>query len=149
MKLEEIKKRDQVLHCYFDGRDWNTNGEFELKRRLVLKRTQLLPKYPYIIEDEWEVIDGRADLGCGDLVFTDGNGCFAIVEVKYIDSTPGANARKKRNMKRNQVKEQASNYAKDYQKRLIFDEGNFIKSVEAFYFTNEYKEPQSIGSTLN
>ncbi len=147
--MEKIENRDQVLHCYFGGRDWDKNGEFTLKRKLVLNRHQLLPKYPYIIEDEWEATDNRTDLGRGDLVFTDGNGCFAVVEVKWLDDAPGATARKRRNMKRNQVKEQASNYAKDYQKRLISDESNSIELIEAFYFTNECKEPQSIGSFLN
>jgi len=47
--------------------------------------TQLLPDYPYVIEDEWEVEPGRTDRGRGDLVFTDGAGCFAVVEVKWLD----------------------------------------------------------------
>jgi hypothetical protein len=144
MKLEKIENRDQVLHRYFDGRNWDENGEFILKRKLVLERTQLLPEYRYVIEDEWEVTDGRTDLGRGDLVFTDGNGCFAVVEVKWLDLASGATARKRRNYKRNQVKDQAGKYAKHYQNRLMSNESGSMRSIEAFYFTNDCKKPQSI-----
>jgi hypothetical protein len=149
MELEKIENRDQIIHCYFDGRDWDKNGEFTLKRELVLNRAQLLPKYPYVIEDEWEVIDGRTDLGRGDLVFTDGNGCFAIVEVKWLDIESGANACNKRTKKRRKVKEQARKYARHYQNRLMSTESNSMKSIEALYFTNDCKKPQSIRSILN
>ncbi|WP_104545313.1 hypothetical protein [Chroococcidiopsis sp. TS-821] len=85
MDKSEIEHRNHVLRRYFSGRDWDRNNKYTLKRQLVLSSHQLLPNYPYVIEDEWEVEAGRTDKGRGDLVFTDGTGCFAVVEVKWID----------------------------------------------------------------
>ena len=112
MHIDEIQHRDQVLRAYFKGRDWDKNDEYLLKQKLIRCSDWLLPEYKYVIEDEWEVDAGRADQGCGDLVFTDGLGNFAIVEVKWIDSaSSGSTATNKRTKKRKAVKEQAISYA--------------------------------------
>jgi hypothetical protein len=81
----EIQHRDQVLRAYFRGRGWDWNNEFLLKRKLILYSSQFLPQYPYVIDDEWEVEASRTDKGRGDLVFTNGAGSYAVVEVKWID----------------------------------------------------------------
>jgi hypothetical protein len=145
MEHERILHRDKVLHCYFAGRDWDENDEYTLKRKLVLNRDRLLPQYPYVIEDEWDVIDSRTDLGRGDLVFTDGIGCFAIIEVKWIDldglSREGKTRRESNRQKRRKVEEQAIKYAHIYRDKLSADKLIVMKSTEAFYFTNEYDTP--------
>ncbi|NJN87461.1 MAG: hypothetical protein HC881_15580 [Leptolyngbyaceae cyanobacterium SL_7_1] len=147
MDQREIEHRNQVLHAYFEGRDWDKNNEYTLKRKLVLDGKQLLPNYPYVIEDEWEVEPGRTDRGRGDLVFTDGNGRFAIVEVKWIDlqstGRTGSTRRGSNRKKRRTVEEQAASYAEIYAK-LIFDELDTVKQVEAFVFTNEYEQPRRL-----
>jgi hypothetical protein len=148
MDLKSILHRNQVLHSYFEGRNWHENDEFTLKRELVLNRYILLPEHRYIIEDEWDVIDSRTDLGRGDLVFTDGTGCFAVVEVKWIDLDSGSRAgttkRTSNRKKRRKVEEQAIEYANKYRAKLSDSEFVFVKSIEAFYFTNEANKPISI-----
>jgi hypothetical protein len=152
MEHERILHRDKVLHCYFAGRDWDENDEYTLKRKLVLNRDRLLPQYPYVIEDEWDVIDSRTDLGRGDLVFADGTGCFAIVEVKWIDLDgllrEGKTRRAGNRQKRRKVEKQAIKYADKYRHKLSADKLIFVKSIEAFYFTNEYDEPIRITPVL-
>jgi hypothetical protein len=49
----EVQHRDQVLRAYFQGRDWDENKEYALKRDLVLRSAELLPDFPYLFDDEW------------------------------------------------------------------------------------------------
>lgn len=141
MDYREIKHRNKVLRAYFEGRAWDKNSEYTLKRKLVLDSAQLLPSYPYLIEDEWEVESGRTDKGRGDLVFTDGTGCFAVVEVKWIDlENTGRTSSTKRTHKRKNVRKQATSYANIYAKQAL-DRLETVKWVEAFVFTNECDYP--------
>ena len=141
MNIREVEHRDSVLRSYFKGRDWDQNSEFRLKQKLVLNSSVLLAKYPYVIEDEWEVIPDRSSEGKGDLVFTDAFGCFAVVEVKYINLTAfGGNSSTKRTSKRKTVKEQALMYAK-YYFNSVLDNHTHTKQVTAFIFTNESTLP--------
>ena len=143
----EIEHRDQVLRTYFKGRDWDQNGEYQLKRQLVLNSDGLLPHYPYVIEDEWEVEAGRADKGRGDLVFTDGAGCFAVVEVKWIDldgsQRTGSTKRVSNRKKRRTVEQQAIDYANNYLE-LLLKKRKAVESVEGYIFTNEEERPRSL-----
>jgi hypothetical protein len=152
MEHEIILHRDRVLSCYFSGRDWDENDEFTLKRKLVLNRIELLPQYPYVIEDEWEVIDNRNEFGRGDLVFTDSIGGFAVVEVKWIDLEPGTRTgttkRASNRKKRRKVEEQAIEYATNYSAKLNTDKFIIVKSIEAFYFTNESDRPIGVKDIL-
>lgn len=50
-----------------------------MKRRLALSPPLELVGYPLFIDDEWEVVDGRTDVGRGDLVIASEDGtCFAM-----------------------------------------------------------------------
>ena len=139
MHIDEIKHRDHVLRDYFKGRDWDRNNEYLLKQKLIRCSDRLLPEYQYVIEDEWEVDAGRADQGCGDLIFTDGLGNFAVVEVKWIDvKSSGSTATNKRTKKRKAVKEQAISYATIYKEKNL----SAVKQLEAYTYTNEYDKPQ-------
>lgn len=146
MDKSKIEHRDQVLRAYFDGRNWDKNNEYALKRQLILSSHQLLPNYPYVIEDEWEVEPGRTDKGRGDLVFTDGNGCFAIVEVKWIDlegvGRTGSTKRTSNRQKRRTVEKQARKYVNIYAE--LVGKLDTVKHVEAFVFTNECVQPCSL-----
>lgn len=149
MDQTDIEHRDQVLRSYFRGRDWDRNSEYALKRQLVLNSMKFLPGYPYVIEDEWEVESGRTDKGRGDLVFTDGEGCFAIVEVKWIDlegiGRSGPTKRTSNRKKRRTVEQQGLDYAVDYLK--ILSKGTaIVKRVEAYAFTNEQEHPQRLNT---
>ena len=105
------------------------------------------------IEDEWDVIDSKTNLGRGDLVFTDGTGCFAVVEVKWIDldseSRMGTTKRTSNRQKRRKVEEQAIEYANKYQAKLSANKLIVVKSIAAFYFTNECDRPCPITSAVS
>ena len=152
MKPSEVERRHQLLKTYFEGRDWDVVGEYSLKRQLVLNSAQLLPNYPFVIDDEWEVEPGRSDQGRGDLIFTDGHGNFAVVEVKYLDlpsqDSPASNRRSKKRResnreKRRQVEAQAPKYAKRLQEKLRITE-----PVAAYYFTNDHEKPQQLETPI-
>ena len=112
MDRAEAKGRDRVLRAFFQGKDWDRNDEFMLKRNLVLRSHELLPAFPFLVDDEWDVVAGQTNNGRGDVVFADGEGAFAVVEVKYIDlERSGRTARAKRTDSRGKVLEQARTYA--------------------------------------
>ncbi|MFM7424944.1 MAG: hypothetical protein ACKO7W_08140, partial [Elainella sp.] len=101
------------------------------------------PQYPYVVDDEWQVKVGRLELGRGDLVFADGAGHYAVVEVKWIDlegigrqkrTTKESNRRK-----RNEVRAQARRYA-----AILLDIWEDTEQVQAFVFTNERQRPKLI-----
>jgi hypothetical protein len=147
MDKSKIEHRNYVLREYFKGRDWDGNNEYALKRQLVLRSHQLLPNYPYLIEDEWEVESGRTDKGRGDLVFTNGTGYFGVVEVKWIDlegeGRTGSTKRTSNRKKRRVVEFQAIAYANLYAE-LTLIAGDPVNGLEAFIFTNEYAQPHLV-----
>lgn len=134
MDRKEAERRDRILRAYFEGRDWDDNGEFQLKRDLVMG--DLLPDFPFVVDDEWEVRGGHSNKGCGDLVFADDAGGFAVVEVKWVDGgTDGGSGRTRRKSKRKKrrgVEGQAMQYARLWAARV----GVGVR-IEAYQFTNE------------
>lgn len=129
----EIGHRDRVLRAYFEGRYWDENEEFALKRELVLKSHEIFPEYPFLIDSDWEVCPNMAQNGQGDFIFTDGMGSFAIVKVKWIDRlSTGDTASARRTKKRKKVREQAAGYRDVWASRFP----DAVK-VEGYYFTNE------------
>lgn len=133
MDRVEAQDRDNVLRAFFEGKRWDHNHEFVLKRALVRRSPELLPAFPFLVEDEWEVSPGRTDQGRGDLIFTDGEGAFAVVEVKYIDiDRSGRTARTKRTHSRSKVRDQACAYAMEALRRFQTEGG-----VLALIYTNE------------
>jgi hypothetical protein len=125
--------RDRVLRAFFEGKDWDTNPEFLLKRHVVRRSLELLPAFPLLVDDEWEAVSGQSNKGRGDLVFTDGAGGFAVIEVKHIDlARTGKTVRTGRNRRRGEVAVQALNYAVCIQMRHGCD-----RAVGAFVYTNE------------
>lgn len=143
MNKTEVKHRDSVLRAYLRGRDWDKNKEYELKRKFVINSVNFIPSYPYLIDDEWEVKPSRAEQGKGDLLFTDGAGRFAIVEVKWIDlegpngSRTGSTRRVSNRKKKKQVEEQAVRYAQALGRIL----DSFIE-IEGYSYTNAETTPQ-------
>lgn len=134
----EVQRRDEVLRAYFQGRDWDENQEYALKRDLVLRSAELLPDYPYLFDDEWEVEANRTQDGKGDLIFTDGEGRYAVVEVKWLDlDNSGKTTRNNRTKKRQKVQEQAITYAYELKQKL-----DDSAQVSAYWFTNECSRPQ-------
>ncbi len=137
MDRETALRRDQVMRAFFEGKDWDDNDEFKLKRHLVLNSGELLPGFPFLIDDEWDVEPGKTNEGRGDLVFTDGEGAFAVVEVKFIDlGRTVKTVRTKRKNSRNKVIDQAVDYGVKVYERF----GPDVK-VESYSFTNEADAP--------
>ncbi|MBE9112604.1 hypothetical protein IQ273_24745 [Nodosilinea sp. LEGE 07298] len=143
MNKIEVKHRDSVLRAYFEGRDWDRNNEYALKRKFVTNSETLMPNYPYLIDDEWEVESSRTEKGKGDLLFTDGAGRFSVVEVKWIDlegpngSRTGSTRRDSNRKKKKQVKEQAVKYAQALGRLL-----DSFSEIEGYSYTNEGTTPQ-------
>ena len=141
MNQSEFQRRDQLMRAYFQGRDWDGNKEFGLKRHLILNSDELLPDYPFVIDDEWEVEPNESQKGKGDLVFTNGAGQFAVVEVKWIDlDSSGKTVRTRRTKNRKEVAGQAANYAQHFCHRMGGAE------VKGYFFTNEDQQPQLAAS---
>ena len=69
--------------------------------------------YPYIFAYEYPLDTTRSDAGKVDLVLTNGEEKlnFLLIEVKFMGTTPGPTARKRRNKKRNEIYQQARSYA--------------------------------------
>lgn len=136
MDVEEARKRNRVLRAYFKGRDWDGQGEFQLKCALANEGHTVLAAYPYLVDDEWEVSPGQTNKGRGDLVFTDGHGHWATVETKWIDGgTDGGSGKTRRTSKRTKrrkVEKQAIEYAS-----LLKYFRDDVDHVEAFLHTNE------------
>ena len=90
------------------------------ERRLIselLADKQVLQGFPYICEYEWEVEPGKPQGGVGDLVFTDGQGLFVVVEAKHICPPPGiANKSRCRNNRYRKAKGQARTYGEAFRK---------------------------------
>ncbi len=129
--------RDRVMRAYFKGRDWDENPEFLLKRRLVLAGDPLLNDFPFLIDDEWEVVAGASNAGKGDLLFADGSGRFAVVEVKWMNATGGGrSARTARNQKRRGVRSQAWSYAVQ-----VLQGFQDAREVRAMVLTDDWRDP--------
>ena len=117
---KEILKRDNIIRSYILERTWDKNDEFLLIQRIINGdiKDELLSKYSYVYDYEWEVFDGASNLGKGDLVFTDGKSNFLVVECKYIDlDDQGSTARTRRTKKRKDIKEQPKKYISSFKKK--------------------------------
>ena len=132
MDEEEAQSLDAELRRVFLDSDCPPDCEFGLKRELVLQSRDLLPSFPYLVMHEWEVWPGASQFGKGDLVFTDGLGRYAAVEVKFLPLRSGPTARKKRNKSRNKVRDQALRYAS-----VVAGRQQSRGPVLAFIYTND------------
>lgn len=52
MNKNQIEYRDRVIRTYIKHRNWDKNNEYCLKRKFILNSYELLPEYPYVVEDE-------------------------------------------------------------------------------------------------
>lgn len=132
--MVDFSERDRVIRAYLSGRTWDSNPEFGLVRELVVGGHPDLTAFPFLYDYEWEVQPGFSNGGCGDLIFADGAGNYAVVEVKFVNlDRTGRTTRVKRTKARSQVREQAQTYAAALQQIL----GDRAVSVRAFFLTNE------------
>lgn len=100
----EQTRRDQILRPYIAGRDFDLDPEHELRRHLVVHSHALLSAWPLLVGLEWRAPNGSP----GDLVFGDGAGRFAVVEVKHLGD-------RDRTKRRGDVERQALWFAQAWQ----------------------------------
>jgi len=110
--MADFESRDAQLRARLLAIDGSAHGEEQLKCDVVLRTPSLLAPFPFLVSNEWEPIPGWPQGGKGDLVFTDGGGRYAVVEVKWMAPLySGPSQKKRRNKKRGKVKRQAQIYA--------------------------------------
>ena len=108
-------------------------NEFLILKFLIIHQSEIDPikDYPFIFGWEFPFDPILSNLGKVDLILTDGQSKYLIVEVKHITETAGKNACAKRNKSRSKVRAQAKEYGKRFQNQHPDFE------VRAKVFTNE------------
>ncbi len=68
----------------------NQLGDFLLQHQ---NEIPLFQGYPYVIAREYHVFPPYSQYGSGDFVFANGKGNFLVVEIKFLHTGVGRNAR--------------------------------------------------------
>jgi hypothetical protein len=126
----------------------NDHSEIHTKPQLIKEFVQdsfnLLPQFPYLFLYDWDVIPGHSQHGKGDLVFADGKGNFAIVQVKYLDfSNTGSTGSSRRTKHRQNLKKQTRRYTEALPEHLKHTNNNLfdIKDIKGYFYTNDDPKP--------
>ena len=115
--MEEIIKRDKKLRSkILKKKKCSYSSELSVVNDLIMFHDNIktdytnqkflkekMKVYAYIYEYEWDVLQGKSNYGKGDLVFTDGDQNFLVVECKNLPWSSGRNVRTKRTQKRKKV----------------------------------------------
>jgi hypothetical protein len=80
----DLPRRDAVLRAYLAQRDWDADPRPILVRRLVTAPPPVLARWPLLADHSWVAMPSRGAEGVGDLVFGDGHGHYAVVEVTAL-----------------------------------------------------------------
>jgi hypothetical protein len=153
----QVRLRDGTRHTFAarragDGDSWRASLLSALQstvRREPQTLSDFFARFPLLWDYEWA--PPLAARGRGDLVFTDGQGAFAVVEAKHVPlARSGRAARSTRNEKRGYVQHQALRYARLFANALQLQRAQHNKgrpsaeridekavSVEAFVYTND------------
>lgn len=142
--LAEISKRDKELREEILSNDIfrnEYNGDFFRVKSIIKYQTDLLfnnsepvdkieialIQFLFIYAYEWEVEPGFSQFGKGDLLLTDGNLNFLIIEVKELSPFSGRNQCVARTKARKLVKKQTEKYIAVFKK--IKPNLNSIKGI--------------------
>lgn len=93
--------------------------------------------YPLVTDYEYDVEPGKTNSGRGDLILTDGENNYLIVEVKFLSENSGKTARTRRKTQKNKVYEQALNYKEKFQKKFPKAKVDCITLTNEILFTNK------------
>lgn len=133
--IDNIKLEDKRLRDFIFSIDrniaWRLNGDFTLVQSIIRQQTELLEnsgilqnhnmkslvKYRYIFAYEWDVVLGMSQYGVGDLVFTDGNENYLVMEVKQLSPFSGRNQCVARRKARRKVEEQTIKYMNAFRRK--------------------------------
>lgn len=130
----ECIRRDNVIRPYITNHDWYVSAEFHLVRTLVMKPPlhwrPYSRDYPFIFDFEWVNEEGK-----GDLIYTDGNNNFLVVEVKsmYCDGYgSGQTHRTKKRQKRRDGEKQTEIYS-----QLWHEKNPQVKKTTGVFVTED------------
>ena len=112
-KLQTQQHQDHYNRCRAAHAS-NELREAELELSLLQHPPPCLKGFPFLYKREW-----KSKSGTGDLVFTDGQGLFAVIEVKHIGNH---NCRELKRQKRKKVKDQACRYGQEFADQHPFPE---------------------------
>eukprot|EP01028_Stygiella_incarcerata_P006535 TRINITY_DN2668_c1_g3_i1.p1 TRINITY_DN2668_c1_g3~~TRINITY_DN2668_c1_g3_i1.p1 ORF type:complete len:672 (+),score=181.94 TRINITY_DN2668_c1_g3_i1:362-2377(+) len=100
---ESLAKRDTVIRQYLAH--VASSGDEKASVALAFTNSDdVLRKWPFIYQYEWEFIPGHSNDGKGDIVLTNGN-MFLAVETQYLTSRSGSTMCTKRTQKRKEIRE--------------------------------------------
>lgn len=130
IKLEDKRLRDFILSID-KNIAWRLNGDFTLVQSIIKQQTKLLGsieipqnrnmkalvKYRYIFDYEWDIVQGMSQYGVGDLVFTDGNENYLVMEIKQLSYRSGRNQCVARRKARRKVEEQTIKYTNAFRRK--------------------------------
>ena len=124
--LEIILERDkEIRENDFDRNSGlisleNCASEQDIVQYILINQLDLkiFQDYPYLIEHQYMLDPPRSQDGEGDLIFTDGNNHFLVVEVKYLRQSSwknsGRTTRSRNRKSRRHLEEQAIKYGKHF-----------------------------------
>jgi len=98
----------------------NCTFEKEIEQYILINQIDLkiFQDYPYIIEYQYMLEPPHSQMGKGDLIFTDGNNRFLVVEVKFLrQSSPinsGRTTRVRNRNSRRHLESQVIKYGKHF-----------------------------------
>ena len=130
----ECIRRDNVIRPYITNHDWYVSAEFHLVRTLVMKPPlhwrPYSRDYPFIFDFEWVNEEGK-----GDLIYTDGNNNFLVVEVKSMCCDgygSGQTHRTKKRQKRRDGEKQTEIYS-----QLWHEKNPQVKKTTGVFVTED------------
>ena len=132
--MRKFKRRSDEIDRFFKDQVVSSiESEYTLRVYIIKNRHEIdiIKNYPYIYDYEYYVFPPYSQYGMGDLIFTNGEEKYLIVELKYLTQRSGKTARTSRRKHRNKVLEQAFSYG------TIFKRHNPGANVSALAVTNE------------
>ena len=109
----QYKNNDSMLRRLIRVKTLRPSPNETLLLAFSLEHQQQIPifsDFPFVVDYEYELKQGLMNHGKGDLILTNGNKKYLVVEAKHITQAEGRNARARRRQQRNKVNEQVTFY---------------------------------------
>ena len=106
----DLHIQQQAEHC-LQLQDKFSVPEAALTKALLANPPACLNGFSYLHDREWTVCPSGNHMGIGDLVFSDGQGLFAVIEVKHIGLDISGELKR---LKRRKVLKQALKYGRAF-----------------------------------
>ncbi|MHA1124885.1 MAG: hypothetical protein ACTSO7_06555 [Candidatus Heimdallarchaeota archaeon] len=137
MTNKELQKYDKQVRKEIYLRVQRPVDEETVLMSFIVSHQKHIPTlcdFPYLLEFEYEIIPGKSNLGRGDLLFSDGENNFLIVETKYLKKKTTGKTKNKNTTRRKQrrkAEKQVIEYSHDLKNKypqaktnslIIYDE---------------------------